>query len=74
MTSRVLLSAVFLLVVYLVVSLRSLYRNFKTAQSSGFQCTILPTHLTSVPWLLAGKLFLPFLDVLPSNRREQWIP
>ncbi|KAF3010114.1 hypothetical protein E8E14_000853 [Neopestalotiopsis sp. 37M] len=51
-----------------------LLKNRAHAKSSGFEYVLLPTNLTSVPWLIAGSLFLPLLDLLPKKRREQWMP
>ncbi|KAI0472505.1 cytochrome P450 [Xylaria cf. heliscus] len=55
----------------LVLGLR---KNHGIATSSGFKCVLLPTHITSVPWLVAGSIFLPLLDLLPEERRAQWMP
>lgn len=51
-----------------------LKRNRAIVASSGFKCVLLPTHLTSVPWLVAGSIFLPLLDLLPDERKAQWMP
>jgi len=51
-----------------------LQKNLALAKSSGFRYVVLPTNLTSVPWLIAGSIFLPLLDLLPENRRAQCMP
>ncbi|KAI1305465.1 cytochrome P450 [Xylaria venustula] len=58
-------------IIVLVVGLR---KNYIVAKSSGFKCVLLPTHMTSVPWLVAGSVFLPLLDLLPGERKSQWMP
>ncbi|KAI3339394.1 hypothetical protein F4824DRAFT_508178 [Ustulina deusta] len=51
-----------------------LWKNYSIAKLSGFKCVLLPTHLTSVPWLVAGSIFLPLLNLLPEGRNSQWMP
>ncbi|KAI1172267.1 cytochrome P450 [Nemania sp. FL0916] len=58
----------------LVVLVAGLKKNYSIAKSSGFKCVLLPTHMTSVPWLVAGSVFLPLLDLLPGERKSQWMP
>ncbi|KAI1115513.1 hypothetical protein F5Y14DRAFT_131207 [Nemania sp. NC0429] len=58
---------------YLFFLALGLKRNRAIAASSGFKCVLLPTHLTSVPWLIAGSIFLPLLELLPDERKAQWM-
>ena len=67
----ILLSLLFAVFVFLILNLS---RNYTVAKSSGFKCVILPTHMTSIPWLISGVIFRPLLDLLPEELRDQWVP
>lgn len=56
----------------LVALVFGLWKNYTIAKSSGF--IPVPTHLTSVPWLVAGNIFLPLLNLIPEEPRSQWMP
>lgn len=63
-----------ILLAYMLLLVFNLINNHTVAKSSGFKCIILPTHLTSIPWLISGALFRPLLDLLPEPVKDQWIP